>query len=1008
METIHIQFDELTEHMAPMHISSGPQTILMTLGQINSGFVPNPVPAAPYVPSTNKHLDNLFQPMFDEYFEPPSVERPIPPAPTVKVLIVLVDTPSSTTIDQDAPSIIGPTFEDNPFAQADNDPYVNPFALEPGSKESSSGDVSIVVSNELIQPHDHLAKWTKDHPMDNVIVKLDEYGDVLKNKAWLVAKGYHQEDGIDFEESFVPVARIEAIRIFIANAASKNMTIYQMDVKAAFLNGELKEEVYKALRAWYDTLSRFLLENKFSNGVVDPIPRGIFINQSKYALEILKKYGMDSCDPVDTPMVDRSKLDEDPLGIPLDQTRYQASPTKKHLEAIKRVFWYLRGTINWGLWYLKDTFMALMAYADADHAGKTSSSDKPRHPALQILWCVVTGTNIYYAELIWEEFMQAIKNFFFDMANINIPTKKPKHPIIPYCRFTKLIIYYLGSRYNIHRRPQSPVHIMADDYPLGNLKFVSKGGVDEVFGMPIPKDLITSAIQNSEYYKKYLEMAAPPIGGVAVRKPDSGITQKLPVVEGNGKGIVSDEKAAQSLLDLQKPKKKSITDQYIFHRRTPATQDASTGPSTQPQDDTFANVVYDTLSPADSTNDADNVADMELSTSKEDTEILNVDEEHGEEVSHTVALDERTVELDEGQAGSDPNKTPESQPPPEREFMKEDQAGSDPGQSYVAQAGPNPEHMYEDFIAIDYHAIHESLKLTTEEQVHIENLPSSLGTLSSMKNLDDAFTFATTATTITLPPPPPPPPQPPLPQSTTYLDLATSVNEVVKKAVHNALQAPLRERCRDLFEDQIKEILHDRMFESNSYRSHPGHTALYEALEVSMQHDNNDELHEALATSCKRRRNDQDPFLPPLKDFDQTKKKRQDSGASASKQPLVQKSSALNTSDTREAPCSSSKQKPASPSKQPINDNPSPEDMHLSESEDTGPAHLPKIKTRPDWLKLVQEEDTPETPEPEWVIPPNDLHETKNNWVDALDKMYKDPEEYKLLRKTRDMGSFIK
>ncbi|GKA94129.1 retrovirus-related pol polyprotein from transposon TNT 1-94 [Tanacetum coccineum] len=114
-------------------------------------------------------------------------------------------------------------------------------------------------------------------------VKLDEYGDVLKNKARLVAKGCRQEEGIDFEEFFAPVACIKAIRIFIANAASKNMIIYQMDVKKTFLNGELKEEVYvcqpegfvdpdhpthvyclkKALyglkqapRAWYDILSR--------------------------------------------------------------------------------------------------------------------------------------------------------------------------------------------------------------------------------------------------------------------------------------------------------------------------------------------------------------------------------------------------------------------------------------------------------------------------------------------------------------------------------------------------------------------------------------------------------------------------------------------------------------------------------------------------------------------------------------------------------------------------------
>nr|GEZ58012.1 retrovirus-related Pol polyprotein from transposon TNT 1-94 [Tanacetum cinerariifolium] len=186
-------------------------------------------------------------------------------------------------------------------------------------------------------------------------------------------KGYCQEEGIDFEESFAADAQIEAIRIFIANAASKNITIYQMDVKNAFLNEELKEEVYvsqpegfvdpdhsihvyrlkkalfglkQALRVGYDTLSRFLLDNKFSKGVVDPTdefkildvndgemsfflgihvsqsPRGIFINQSKYALKILKRYGIDSCDPIDTPIVDQSKLDEDPLGILVDQTQF--------------------------------------------------------------------------------------------------------------------------------------------------------------------------------------------------------------------------------------------------------------------------------------------------------------------------------------------------------------------------------------------------------------------------------------------------------------------------------------------------------------------------------------------------------------------------------------------------------------------------------------------------------------------------------------------------------------
>nr|GFB14570.1 retrovirus-related Pol polyprotein from transposon TNT 1-94 [Tanacetum cinerariifolium] len=257
-------------------------------------------------------------------------------------------------------------------------------------------------------------------------VKLDEYGDVLKNKARLVAKGYRQEEGINFKESFAPVARIEAIRIFISNAASRNMAVYQMDVKTTFLNGELKEEVYvsqpegfvdpdhlthvyrlkKALyglkpapRAWYDTLSRFLLDNNFSKGAVDPT---LFTRKTGKHILLVQIYVDDiifaSTDPKDYDMFSNemsSKFQMSMMGqmslflglqygrLPNVLTasrpdlvfavcmcaRYQAKPTKKHLEALKRVFRYLKGTINWGLWYLKDTAMALTAYADADHTG---------------------------------------------------------------------------------------------------------------------------------------------------------------------------------------------------------------------------------------------------------------------------------------------------------------------------------------------------------------------------------------------------------------------------------------------------------------------------------------------------------------------------------------------------------------------------------------------------------------------------------------------------------------
>nr|GEV84028.1 hypothetical protein [Tanacetum cinerariifolium] len=194
------------------------------------GLVPNPIPTTPYVPPINKDMAILFQPVFDEYLEPPRVERPISPAPAVQVLVNLAGTPSSTTIDQDAPSpSISPSssalqslslhqgitaestlMKDNPVAPVDNNPFINVFALEPSSDASSSGD-------ELVPQPDCVMiialKWIYK-------VKLDEYGDILKNKARLVAKGYRQEEGIDFEESFASVLRIDAIRIFITNAAN--------------------------------------------------------------------------------------------------------------------------------------------------------------------------------------------------------------------------------------------------------------------------------------------------------------------------------------------------------------------------------------------------------------------------------------------------------------------------------------------------------------------------------------------------------------------------------------------------------------------------------------------------------------------------------------------------------------------------------------------------------------------------------------------------------------------
>ncbi|GKF13063.1 retrovirus-related pol polyprotein from transposon TNT 1-94, partial [Tanacetum coccineum] len=218
-------------------------------------------------------------------------------------------------------------------AHMGNDPYFGIPIPEVPSDQSSSSDVIHTIMPSDHQVSEHNRKWTKDHPLENIIGALGRlvstrlqiheqslfcYYDafltselvpppdkafvitlkcILKNKARLVARGYRQEEGIDFEESFTPVARLEAIRIFLAFAAHMNMVIYQMDVKTAFLNGNLREEVYvsqpdgfvdpdkpnyvyklkkafyglkQAPHAWYDMLSSFLISNDFLKGSVNP------------------------------------------------------------------------------------------------------------------------------------------------------------------------------------------------------------------------------------------------------------------------------------------------------------------------------------------------------------------------------------------------------------------------------------------------------------------------------------------------------------------------------------------------------------------------------------------------------------------------------------------------------------------------------------------------------------------------------------------------------------------
>nr|GEX40131.1 copia protein [Tanacetum cinerariifolium] len=724
---------------------------------------------------TNKELEILFQPMFDEYLESPRVERPVHPAQVVQAQVNSAAEPHY--------------MEDHPVVPVDNNPFVN-------------------------------------------VVKLDKYGDVLKNKARLVAKGYRQKEGIDFEESFAPVARIDAIRIFITNAASKNITIYQMDVKTTFLNNELKKEVYvsqpegfvdpdhpthvsllkKALYglkqapwAWYDTLSRFLLDNNFSKGAVDLT---LFTQKAGKHILLVQIYHSRSKHIDIRHYFIRKQVERDVVELYFVTTDYQlANIFTKALPRQRFEFILLRhGPLLLPQPYHRFTsssfgiqsnmirqlgatgVRALTTIINLCLMGKTSGFERPRAPVLQILWGVITRAHIDYAERIWEEFTQSIHTFIEDKRNLTRHTLGKK-------KATLIVIL-------------KPV--------LGYLKFDTKGTKRtkrEVFGIPIPGSLITADIQEASYYQEYLSNVAkhrrylagetgsdpdspapkptkpaqkpkstapkaPPrpsvltpftsaqpapksalakpqekkrkqttktsdkpskakkskygfigkkthsealdeslkivfdvprvlLPPVVIREPESGKYQPLLEVPRKGKAKVTEEQVSHDLLSIQKPKKKSLADQYIFQRCT-STPTGSSG------------------------HDESSYAEHGQSKSEEESEKTGPDVGAQDEDQAGSNPDEQS----EGQAGPDPGNAgadEQSMPSPvvhagsDREHMDLE----------VADVSPQPstEQMDKGFTATAYPKVQENLKLTVEEPVLLAEPASSSGTLSSLQHL---------------------------------------------------------------------------------------------------------------------------------------------------------------------------------------------------------------------------------------------------------------------------------
>ncbi|GJY86796.1 monodehydroascorbate reductase [Tanacetum coccineum] len=740
--------------------------------------------------------------------------------------------------------------------------------------------------------------------------------------------------------------------------------------------------------------------------------------------------------------------------------------------------------------------------------GKTSGFERPRASVLQILW--------------------------------DVGKKKATLIVISSVRFTKLIVYYLQSKHKFHPRPSSPLHLPNEEPVLGYLKFSAKGTKQEVFGMPIPNDLITDDIRGKQYYNAYLEKVAKHqryLVGEEVSDPDSPApkpakatkskaakqskplspkstpitkpaatkasksqqpkpahakpqekkrklvteTSEVPSPAKRSKAdkeqLYGDEEAdmqraiEESLKEVhgahrgplppvvfrepnsgkhqplpETPKKKSPADQYIFQRRT-STQ-------TKPSCHDESSSLYAELGLTDSETESDE-------------EVLPVIQSGAQDESHAGP---NPGIQDEGQAGSNPG----------------DAALSQPQSSHAVHARPNLEHM--DF---------ENLKLPTEDQVRLEESVSSAGTLSSLQNFDKELSFANqflveksqeddtysvplmttpvidltvsqpvsttvqaplpisiaTVTTITTTSLPPIPPQPQQGSSDSILiqrigeleqhmaDMVSKVaDEIVTYAVDLAIQAPLKDYFRDLPEADMKEILHHRMWGSNSYQAHEDHKMLYEALEKSMARDHTDQLLTDLAKTRrkKKKRHDspktppgspphQPPPPPPPTGSSGTSRASRASGSSQLPPPPPPPST--NQSDqskSTDAPSSSKTAASAEYTAWTNTDsrlNPSVssilEDLYMDadsaldkqvyslDDEDIGHDHIPKVSLKQDWWKPLSEEDRPATPEPAWSIPSSDQPIPMNNWASVLSSTYAPPPENSLLAHTDDMTTFM-
>ncbi|GJS24167.1 retrovirus-related pol polyprotein from transposon TNT 1-94 [Tanacetum coccineum] len=696
--------------------------------------------------------------------------------------------------------------------------------------------------------------------------------------------------------------------------------------------------------------------------------------------------------------------------------------------------------------------------------GKTSGFERPRPPVLQILWGIVKRAHIDYAERMWEEFTQSIHTFIEDKKNLAQHTQgknKATLIVILSVRFTKLIIYYLQSKHKFYPRPGKQYYNAYLEKVAKHQRYLAGEEVSDP-DAPAPKPTKDAKPKASKQSKPLAPKAATKKPKPAPAKPQEKKrklvmeTSEAPspakrskagkvvkkrtkksslqlVDEFLDEGVPENEpRIGDEEVDLQKAVEESLKEVHSARQgplppvviREPKSGKFQLLPEVQGKDQFIFQ--SRTSTPTESSgHDESSSLYVELGMTDSETDF---DDEVPGMVARVQAEGQagpNPGEHDEGQAGSNPGDAATSQPPSSHVVHAGPNLEHVDLEAYNTSIQPNPEQMDEEFTTTAYPNVQENLKLLTKgeelsfadqflveksqedkpEKTNAESEVQSMVTIPIHQDTSSVPLMTTPVIDLTVSQPVPTARIGELEQHMADLG-RKAVDEVVTDVVDWAIQAPLRDRFRDLPEAYIKEILHHRMWESNSYQAHEDHKMLYEALEKSMASDHTDLLLTDLDEVRRKKKNrhaslktppgsppHQPPPPPPPAGSSGTLGAFRASGSSQLPPPLPPPSTNQSDQSTStDAPSSSKIAASAEYTAWTTTDTrlkPSVssiiEELHMDD--DTTPDEQ--------WKPLT--EDIPATPEPTWSIPSSDLPVPVNNWASALASTYAPPPENSLL-----------